>query len=139
MQRRAPAPILADLEAALQTVRELRRAVILRERRGRNGNGVSHAGRKSLSRFMWGGQPADCALRDESGFYRCGFALGPERRGLALAQAFHGGQVAAAAREFGLAYESVLDFSSNSERPRSDGFRSRMGAMGCRDHPLSGA
>lgn len=28
MQRRAPAPILADLEAALQTVHELRRAVI---------------------------------------------------------------------------------------------------------------
>jgi threonine-phosphate decarboxylase len=30
-----------------------------------------------------------------------------------LAQAFHGGQVAAAAREFGLAHESILDFSSN--------------------------
>jgi adenosylcobinamide kinase / adenosylcobinamide-phosphate guanylyltransferase len=29
MQRRAPAPILADLEAALQTARELQRAVIL--------------------------------------------------------------------------------------------------------------
>ena len=30
-----------------------------------------------------------------------------------MAQAFHGGQVAAAAREFGLAQESILDFSSN--------------------------
>jgi threonine-phosphate decarboxylase len=30
-----------------------------------------------------------------------------------LAQAFHGGQVSAAAREFGLAHESILDFSSN--------------------------
>jgi threonine-phosphate decarboxylase len=30
-----------------------------------------------------------------------------------LAQAFHGGQVSAAAREFGLAQESILDFSSN--------------------------
>jgi threonine-phosphate decarboxylase len=30
-----------------------------------------------------------------------------------LAQAFHGGQVSAAAREFGLAPESILDFSSN--------------------------
>jgi threonine-phosphate decarboxylase len=30
-----------------------------------------------------------------------------------LAQAFHGGQVAAAAREFGLTLESILDFSSN--------------------------
>ena len=30
-----------------------------------------------------------------------------------MAQAFHGGQVAAAAREFGLAHESILDFSSN--------------------------
>ena len=62
---------------------------------------------------MRSGQPADCALRDEGGFYRCRFALGPERRGVALAQAFHGGQVSAAAREFGLAHESILDFSSN--------------------------
>jgi threonine-phosphate decarboxylase len=30
-----------------------------------------------------------------------------------LSQAFHGGQVSAAAREFGLAQESILDFSSN--------------------------
>ncbi len=30
-----------------------------------------------------------------------------------MAQAFHGGQVAAAAREFGLAQETILDFSSN--------------------------
>jgi threonine-phosphate decarboxylase len=30
-----------------------------------------------------------------------------------LSQAFHGGQVLAAAREFGLSHESVLDFSSN--------------------------
>ncbi len=30
-----------------------------------------------------------------------------------MGQAFHGGQVAAAAREFGLAQESILDFSSN--------------------------
>ncbi len=30
-----------------------------------------------------------------------------------MAQAFHGGQVSDAAREFGLPYESVLDFSSN--------------------------
>ncbi len=30
-----------------------------------------------------------------------------------MAQAFHGGQVAVAAREFGLALESILDFSSN--------------------------
>ena len=52
-------------------------------------------------------------LRDEGGVHRCRFALGPERRRVALAQAFHGGQVAAAAREFGLAHESILDFSSN--------------------------
>src|SRR5580704_11717648 len=62
---------------------------------------------------MRGGQPIDGALRDESGAHRCRFALGLERRRVALAQAFHGGQVAAAAREFGLAHASILDFSSN--------------------------
>lgn len=30
-----------------------------------------------------------------------------------MAQAFHGGQVAAAAKEFGLSHDSILDFSSN--------------------------
>jgi threonine-phosphate decarboxylase len=39
--------------------------------------------------------------------------LDPERRRIALSQAFHGGQVLAAAREFGLSHESILDFSSN--------------------------
>src|SRR5260370_12829133 len=59
------------------------------------------------------GQSVNYAARYEGGVYRGGFTLDPERRRVALSQAFHGGQVLAAAREFGLSPESVLDFSSN--------------------------
>ena len=59
------------------------------------------------------GQPVNYPARDKGGVHRGGFALDPERRWVALSQAFHGGQVLDAARELGLSHGSVLDFSSN--------------------------